>query len=140
MEHTDPYIKLSKVRDDYGVDGRQGTDFYMSELDGLAPAQLTALRKALVDEVDDIGFQIDFERKHLEKGSRWMYGAKHSIDARNAFIQRIDELLREHPTDEQVALRFMALAKQALDSGVYASILATAKGETSGVFSAEDIG
>ena len=138
MEHTDPYIKLSKIRDDYGIANRQGTDFYMSELDNLSSDQLKSMRNALIDEVDDIIYQISYEREHLEKGSRWMYGAKHSRDARKAFINRINELLGDHLTDEQLALKFMDIAKQTYGN-IYESILSEAKGESSEVSLVKDM-
>lgn len=137
---NDPYIKLSKVRSDYGVDeSRNGTDFYMSELDGLNGEQLQALRDALLDEIEDISYQIEYEKKHCERGSRWMYGAKNSRNAREQFVERINELLSENPSDEEIALRFQRAAEKVLEPEVYASLLAKAKGE-SDVFSALDIG
>lgn len=138
METTDPYIKLSKIRNDYGIEGRQGTDFFLSELDGLSRDQLVQLRMALKDEQDDIQYQINLEEKRLEKTTRWMYGAKGSMRARDVFIQRIDELLGFTTAEAEVAIRFVRLAQKALDEGVFASLLATAQG-SGDVFDASDL-
>ena len=90
---TDPYIKLSRIRDDYGLEGRQGTSLHLSELNVFSKEQLKKLRKALTDECQDIEYQISYEMTHPEKGAKWMYGCKNSLRARNGFVERINELL-----------------------------------------------
>jgi len=79
MENTnDPYIKLSRIRNDYGLTDRQGTNLKLSELDGFTPEQLRQLLKTLLDENQDIEYQINLELKRCEKNAGWMYGCKNS--------------------------------------------------------------
>jgi len=136
----DPYIKLSRIRDDYGIEGRQGTTLKLSELDEFTPEQLQQLCSVLTDECQDIDYQIRLEMKRCEKDARWMYGCKNSLKARERFIERIHEIQGVVPAEADIAIRFMQLAKQGLEEGVYATLLTSAQGGRPDVFSMEDIG
>ena len=137
----DAYIKLSRVRKDYGIYGRQGTSLHMSELDNLTSDQLFSLRKALLDELEDIGFQIACEIKNPSTGPQWLYAAKASRNARQSFVDRINEIIpiESSVSESEIAVKFMRIAKVRLSSADFSSILKSATGSSSEVFTADDV-
>jgi len=148
MEPTaDLYIKLSRVRDDYGIAGRQGTKLFISELEGFTSEQLRTLKVALMDECGDLEYQIGHEMKRHELDARWMYGCKNSFKAREKFINKISEILDDTIPETEIALRFMREAKRTMDHKSFDSLLAIAKGENdperdtehTGVFKVSDL-
>lgn len=134
----DLYIKLSRIRDDYGIEGRQGTSLHLSELEGFTIEQLRTLKAALEDECQDIEYQVGHEMKYHEKDAKWMYGCKNSLKARQRFVARIQELLFDGVSETEIAMKFMRVAKQNLSSTQYASLLSIAQGKSE-VFSAQDM-
>ena len=134
----DLYIKLSRIRDDYGLDGRQGTTLHLSELDGFTVAQLRSLKDALSDECQDIDYQIGHEMKHHEKDAKWMYGCKNSLKARQKFVTRISELLLDTVSEAEIAMKFMRTAKKHMNAKEYDALLSVAQGRD--VFTSADIG
>ena len=110
---NDPYIKLSRVRTDMGIKDRQGTKLFKSELGAFPHEELTQLRAVLVEECEDIQYQIKLEQKKCEKNPDWMYGCRNSKRARNSFIGFIDEILKLDPkTDNGPADVFKAPAPE----------------------------
>jgi len=140
---SDSYIKLSRIRDDYGIPGRQGTVLNMSELDGFSIEQLRCLRRVLSDECEDIQYQINLELKNYEKDAKWMYGCKNSLKARQVFVQRIDEILSSSESksvemdDAERAIAFMKTAALMLPDETFWRIRDHA--EKKEVFSVSDI-
>lgn len=120
MENNIPYIKLSRIRTDYGIGNRQGTNLGLNELDGFSTDQLIQLKSVLRDECDDIEYQINLEKKKCEKDSRWMYGSKNSLKAREQFIERIEEILCDNiESSSSFAERFLEESKKVLDTNTF---------------------
>ena len=100
------YIKLSKIRD-YGF-GRNPEDviMHLSELEGLNLEQLKEFKDILLDEVEDIDYQIAHEQKHMENGVKWHYGAKSSKKARMEFVRQIEKMLKEADSSDDERFKF----------------------------------
>ena len=129
MDH-EPYIRLSRIRD-YGLERDPENVFLRrSELDALTVEQLTGLREILVDEIDDIDYQIAHEMKHLEHDAKWHYGAKSSKKARADFISYIDQILEEQsaptvtidPEEVEMLRAFHFVAHRQLSSEMVLSL------------------
>lgn len=119
----DIYIKLSRVREDYGIGDRKGDVLYISELDHFGFDQLKSFRLALRDEIEDIKYQIEREKKYLERDASWMYSCKNSLKARQKFVDKIDELLGDSYLSSEYAKKFMQVAKDHLNHEVYNLII-----------------
>ena len=136
---NDLYIKLSRIRDDYGIGDRQGTELSLSGLDGFTDEQLSQLCDALRDECDDIEYQINLEKKRCEKGVKWMYGCKNSLKARRYFIDHIDGILNDGTSDDDIAKKFMEAAKSGLDTEVFNRVMLVATQDSDDIFKSSDI-
>ena len=65
---------------------------------------LQSFKEILIDEVEDIDYQIAHEQKHMENGVKWHYGAKSSKKARMEFVRQIDKVLGSSEESEELKM------------------------------------